>query len=138
MIKFHTLLTQPIIVVRIGSMWNFDRWKWAALSNTMLVEVFKPNDPFPSLCDFRCIPVRTVLLSFCSSFCTGTLQSAGVIQAAYELNNPLDVRSVNLPKGVMESVSFFSVDTPQVILETVKKVDNPYIILETVKKVDNP
>jgi hypothetical protein len=54
MIKFHTLLTQPIIVVRIGSTWNFDRWKWAALSNTMRVEVFKPNDLFTSLCDFRC------------------------------------------------------------------------------------
>jgi hypothetical protein len=54
MIKFNTLLTQPIIVVRIGSKWNFDRWEWAALSDTMRVEVFKPNDLFPSLCDFRC------------------------------------------------------------------------------------
>jgi alpha-mannosidase len=70
---------------------------------------------------------------FFPSFCTGTFQSAGVIQAAYDLNNPLDVRSVNLPrggdvrsvnlpKGGQESVSFFSVNTPQVVLETVKKV----------------
>jgi hypothetical protein len=43
MIKFQTLLTQPIIVVSIGTTCNFDRWKWAALSNTMRVEVFKPN-----------------------------------------------------------------------------------------------
>jgi hypothetical protein len=54
MIKFHTLLTQPIIVVRIGSTWNFDGWKWAALSDTMRVEVFKSNDLFPSFCDFTC------------------------------------------------------------------------------------
>jgi hypothetical protein len=60
-----------------------------------------------------------------------------VIQAAYELNNPLDVRSVNLAKGVQESVSFFFVDTPQVILETVKKVDNPKLYWKLVKKVDN-
>ena len=43
-----------VIAVRIGSTWNFDRWKWAVLSNTMRVEVFKPNDLFPSLCVFRC------------------------------------------------------------------------------------
>lgn len=52
----------------------------------------------------------------------GTFQSAGVIQAAYELNNPLDVHTLNPPKGVQESKSFFSVDNPQVILETIKKV----------------
>jgi hypothetical protein len=32
-IKFNTLLTQPIdTAVKIGSTWNFDRWKWAVLS----------------------------------------------------------------------------------------------------------
>lgn len=54
--------------------------------------------------------------------CLGTFQSAGVIQAAYELNNPLDVHTLNPPKGVQENKSFFSVDNPQVILETIKKV----------------
>ncbi|XP_048766025.2 alpha-mannosidase 2C1-like [Ostrea edulis] len=54
----------------------------------------------------------------------GTFQSAGVIQAAYELNNPLDVHSVNPPKGSPEAMSFFSVDNPQVILETIKKSED--------------
>lgn len=61
----------------------------------------------------------------------GTFQSAGVIQAAYELNNPLDVRTLNPPKGVQESKSFFSVDNPQVILETIKKsedLDNALVL----------
>jgi hypothetical protein len=58
--QVHTLLTQPIIVARIGSTWNFDRWKWAALSNAMHVEVFKPNDLFPSFCDY--IQVYTCII----------------------------------------------------------------------------
>ncbi|XP_061176887.1 alpha-mannosidase 2C1-like [Saccostrea echinata] len=54
----------------------------------------------------------------------GSFQSAGVIQAAYELNNPLDVQTVKLGKGLQEPKSFFSVDDPQVILETVKKSED--------------
>ena len=55
-------------------------------------------------------------------FWSGTYQSAGVIQAAYELNSPLGVHTGGLDKSSPESNSFFSVDNPQVILETIKKV----------------
>jgi hypothetical protein len=44
-------------------MWNFDRWKWATLSDIMRVEVLKPNDLFPSLCDFRCKPISLPITS---------------------------------------------------------------------------
>ncbi|XP_046577418.1 LOW QUALITY PROTEIN: alpha-mannosidase 2C1-like [Haliotis rubra] len=51
---------------------------------------------------------------------TGTFQTAGVIQEAYNLNSPLQVYTApvsSLPPG---GASYFTVDTPQVILETVK------------------
>ncbi|XP_078331778.1 alpha-mannosidase 2C1-like [Crassostrea virginica] len=54
----------------------------------------------------------------------GTFQSAGVIQAAYELNSPLGVHTGGLDKSSPESNSFFSADNPQVILETIKKSED--------------
>ncbi|XP_067676864.1 alpha-mannosidase 2C1-like isoform X2 [Haliotis asinina] len=51
---------------------------------------------------------------------TGSFQTAGVIQQAYNLNSPLQVYTApasTLPPG---GASYFTVDTPQVILETVK------------------
>ena len=56
-----------------------------------------------------------------SGFFTGTFQSAGVIQAAYELNCPLQVHSLEVPSDVT-SRKFVTIDTPSVILETLKKV----------------
>ncbi|XP_071833479.1 alpha-mannosidase 2C1-like isoform X2 [Apostichopus japonicus] len=47
---------------------------------------------------------------------TGTFQDAGVIQAAYDLNNPLTVSAGQLK----EALSMFTVDNPAIILETVK------------------
>ncbi|PIK35812.1 putative alpha-mannosidase 2C1 [Apostichopus japonicus] len=47
---------------------------------------------------------------------SGTFQDAGVIQAAYDLNNPLTVSAGQLN----EALSMFTVDNPAIILETVK------------------
>ena len=52
----------------------------------------------------------------------GTFQSAGVVQAAYNLNNPLQVVQTDLPESLPLSASYFTVDQPAVILENVKKV----------------
>jgi len=54
---------------------------------------------------------------------TGTLQAAGVIRAAYELNYPLHLTSADVPSGMAECHTYFSVDTPAVILDTVKKAE---------------
>ena len=54
---------------------------------------------------------------------TGTYQSAGVIQAAYELNCPLQVHSLEVPADVASCKEFVTIDTPSVILETLKKVN---------------
>lgn len=62
---------------------------------------------------------------------TGTFQEAGVIQQAYNLNCPLYVqqtegspgRSPSPATSPESSTSFFQLDTPQVILETVKKCE---------------
>ena len=62
---------------------------------------------------------------------SGTFQSAGVIQAAYELNCPLQVHSLEMPTGVPVRKEFVSIDTPSVILETLKKVFLPIVIQYT-------
>ena len=56
-------------------------------------------------------------------FSSGTYQAAGVIQAAYELNEPLVYMTPECGdiSGDLD-ISYFSVDSPAVILETVKKV----------------
>nr|XP_058950702.1 alpha-mannosidase 2C1-like [Pocillopora verrucosa] len=54
---------------------------------------------------------------------TGTFQSAGVIQHAYNFNQAISV----IPGSVCERIkerSFFNVDNPAVILETVKKAES--------------
>ncbi|XP_071114524.1 alpha-mannosidase 2C1-like [Haliotis cracherodii] len=51
---------------------------------------------------------------------TGTFQAAGVIQEAYNLNSPLNLRlspAFTLPTN---GVSYFRLDTNQIVLETVK------------------
>ncbi|XP_070578443.1 alpha-mannosidase 2C1-like [Ptychodera flava] len=61
---------------------------------------------------------------------TGTLQDAGVIQASYDMNNPLQL----LPSDgalTQASASLFQVDNVAVILETVKKaedIDNAIVL----------
>ncbi|KAJ7388843.1 Alpha-mannosidase 2C1 [Desmophyllum pertusum] len=50
---------------------------------------------------------------------SGTFQSAGVIQHAYNFNQPLSVVPGSVCEG-FKGRSFFSVDNPAVILETVK------------------
>ena len=52
----------------------------------------------------------------------GTFQSAGVIQAAYELNSPLRLKALDLPNDDIKPASFLKVNTPQVIVEALKKV----------------
>ncbi|XP_077998328.1 alpha-mannosidase 2C1-like isoform X2 [Glandiceps talaboti] len=54
---------------------------------------------------------------------TGTFQDAGVIQAAYDMNNPLHLWAN--PDTVSTSCeSFFELDTSAVILDTVKKAED--------------
>ena len=58
-------------------------------------------------------------------FSSGTYQAAGVIQAAYELNEPLVYMTPacdDISGDLLLDISYFSVDSPAVILETVKKV----------------
>ena len=59
------------------------------------------------------------ILSFHGCCVVGTFQDAGVIQAAYQLNVPLQTTSVN---HVSTATSYVSIDSPAVILETIKKV----------------
>ncbi|KAK2183302.1 hypothetical protein NP493_317g02034 [Ridgeia piscesae] len=54
---------------------------------------------------------------------SGTFQSAGVIQAAYELNEPL-VCCGQCADHSSTAASYFSIDNSAVILETVKKAEN--------------
>ncbi|KAJ8031740.1 Alpha-mannosidase 2C1 [Holothuria leucospilota] len=51
---------------------------------------------------------------------TGTFQDAGVIRAAYDLNNPAYVTT----GSVSEPLSVFEVDNPAIILDTVKLPEN--------------
>ena len=57
---------------------------------------------------------------------TGSFQEAGVIQAAYNLNNPLFVHQQSI--GSLSSRGFFSLSSQQVVLDTVKKVSLQWII----------
>jgi alpha-mannosidase len=52
----------------------------------------------------------------------GNLTEAGVIQAAEDLNSPLDDIYTNLPSGT--SRSLIEVDTPQVIVEAIKRAED--------------
>jgi alpha-mannosidase len=52
----------------------------------------------------------------------GDFREAGVIQAAEDLNAPLRVMPSNLPAG--ESRSLVEVDTPQVIVEAIKRAED--------------
>ncbi|XP_074643597.1 alpha-mannosidase 2C1-like isoform X2 [Tubulanus polymorphus] len=56
---------------------------------------------------------------------TGTFQDAGVIQQAYNMNFPLRLHSISKMESVpISSFSFFQLDTPAVILETIKKSED--------------
>ena len=57
-----------------------------------------------------------------SCVCAESFQDAGVIEAAYELNNPLTVLDLEVPQNLADVTSYFSVDTAQVVLDTVKLV----------------
>jgi alpha-mannosidase len=52
----------------------------------------------------------------------GTFREAGVIQAAEDLNAPLRVVRTNLPAGT--SRSLIEVDTPQVVVEAIKRAED--------------
>ena len=52
----------------------------------------------------------------------GTFQEAGVIQAAEDLNAPLRMVRTNLPAGT--SLSLIEVDTPQVVVEAIKRAED--------------
>ena len=52
----------------------------------------------------------------------GDFREAGVIQAAEELNVPLRLAPTNLPAGT--SRSLFSIDTPQVVVEAIKRAED--------------
>jgi alpha-mannosidase len=52
----------------------------------------------------------------------GDFRAAGVIQAAEELNSPLRVVRTNLPEGT--SRSLVEIDTPQVIVEAIKRAED--------------
>lgn len=54
---------------------------------------------------------------------SGTFQSAGVIRHAYNFNQPISVVPGSVSEDFKEK-SFFSVDNPAVILETVKKAES--------------
>ncbi|XP_038072171.1 alpha-mannosidase 2C1-like [Patiria miniata] len=58
---------------------------------------------------------------------TGSFQESGVIQQAYNLNNPLVVFPGSLPH---QGGSYFKVDNPAVVIETVKKAeDNDNVVV---------
>ena len=61
---------------------------------------------------------------------TGSFQDAGVIQAAYELNNPLRLQQVSLPSSASGDVSFFEIDSKQVILDAIKVVRSLFPITQ--------
>jgi alpha-mannosidase len=52
----------------------------------------------------------------------GTFREAGVIQAAEDLNAPLHMVRTNLPAST--SRSLIEVDTPQVIVEAIKRAED--------------
>ncbi|XP_053397678.1 alpha-mannosidase 2C1-like isoform X2 [Mercenaria mercenaria] len=54
----------------------------------------------------------------------GTLQEAGVIKHSYCLNNPLSLQYQECNTGAVKSTSFFSMASPQVVLENVKKSED--------------
>ncbi|HSS62306.1 MAG TPA: alpha-mannosidase [Candidatus Limnocylindrales bacterium] len=57
----------------------------------------------------------------------GDFREAGVIQAAEDLNVPLEISSTNLPAGT--SRSLISVDTPQVIVEAIKRAEDSEAVI---------
>jgi len=53
----------------------------------------------------------------------GTFQAAGVIEAAYNLNNDLRVLPISAPaKRPHDSCSFVTVSSPAVVVEALKQV----------------
>ena|SRR6218665_4119998 len=60
--------------------------------------------------------------SRCFLLIAGTFQSAGVIQAAYDLNCPLRINSLMMPDSPSTETSFVEIDAPSVILESLKMV----------------
>lgn len=56
---------------------------------------------------------------------TGDYREAGIVELAYELNNPMSAVAVPAQSGKLpESYSFVSVSAPNVVLETVKKAED--------------
>ena len=62
----------------------------------------------------------------------GSFQEAGVIQAAYALNCPLMAYSLTGPHRGKVEEGYVSVDTPSVIVETVKKVRLSKALFESI------
>ena len=63
---------------------------------------------------------------------TGSFQEAGVVQAAYELNNPLRVQE--MPVAPATSHSFFELDSKNVVLDAIKLVRRVFIFLDILCK----
>lgn len=68
-------------------------------------------------------------MNVCIRISIGSFQNAGVIQAAYNLNNKLRLTSVSDDTSSgQELSSFVLVDTPAVIISALKKVQNSFIL----------
>ena len=55
---------------------------------------------------------------------TGSWKSAGTVQAAYSLNNPMKAVVTEATGSRSQSLSFFSIDAPNVVIESVKKAED--------------
>jgi hypothetical protein len=66
--------------------------------------------------------VGSLVCRSCMCYWPGTLQTARVIQAAYNLNNKLRLTTTSDSSAELDHCSFLLIDTPAVIVSALKKV----------------
>jgi alpha-mannosidase len=103
------------------SLLNDCKYGYSTHGNVMQLSLLRsPKNPDP-VADLGQHTFRYALLPH-----TGSFQSAGIIEQGYAFNQPLFVSATN---AALAETSFFSMDNPHVILETVKKAEDSDAII---------
>jgi len=103
------------------SVLNDSKYGWSCIDNVLRLSLLRSPKAPDEVADMGAQQFTYAVMPH-----NGQLQSAGVIQAAYNLNNKLYVTSVDVPESVKanDSYTFINVDSPAVIVEALKQAED--------------
>jgi len=98
---------------------NDNKYGWSCINNILRLSLVRAPKAPDANADMGVQKFTYALMPH-----NGTFQSAGVIQAAYELNVPLSPCYLQLDGQAPDSDSYLSISSPAVILQSLKKAED--------------